>query len=657
MCGLTGFLSSTPAQWTSSGFSNLQKMADTIVRRGPDTTGHWSDPKSGIWLAHRRLSIVDLSDAAGQPMVSPSNRFVMVYNGELYNHLELRLELLRYDSIIPNQWRGHSDTETLLAGFDVWGIEETLRRSVGMFAIAVWDKINQKLFLARDRLGEKPLYYGWQGAGVERCFLFGSEMKALHAHVSFERKIDRNSLCLYFKHNYIPAPFSVYAGINKLEPGSILSISLKQNIPSIIRYWSFKDAVDLGCSSPWNESGDEAANELEKLLSKVVRGQLMADVPVGAFLSGGVDSSLIVALVQASIQQKLKTFTIGYDENNYNEAKYAKAVANHLGTDHHELYLSAQQTQNVIPLLPKIFCEPFADASQIPTYIVSRLAKTQVKVALTGDGGDELFAGYNRYILTCKLWSKISKIPKSLKPFIARGIYNISPNAWNKVGTLFRYVIPKMYQQSNLGDKMHKGANVLQANTVDELYFQLVTLWNDQNIVIGRCDQNNFLTGKQFVFTNIDAIERMMAIDTVTYLPDDILCKVDRSSMANSLETRVPFLDHRVVEFAWRIPLSMKLKTAKGKRILRQILYKYVPKNLIERPKMGFGVPIDCWLRGTLRDWAEELLDERRLKREGYLDPVPIRKKWTEHLSGKRNWQYHLWDVLMFQAWLEEWGG
>ncbi len=651
MCGLVGVLGLGELCRGEMASQILTRMADTIKSRGPDDFGFWLSAV-GIGIAHRRLSILDLSVAGHQPMVCAEGRYVIVFNGEIYNHLDLRRELER--SGYGCSWRGHSDTETLLCGFDAWGIRATVERCVGMFAFAVWDIRDRVLTLGRDRMGEKPLYYGWQGEGRDSCFLFGSELKALKSHPSFHAEVDREALSLLMRYSYIPAPHSIYKGIRKLPPGCLLTISLQQCEPIITPYWSFVDAAISGNDLPLEKSPEEVVNELERLLKSAVHQQMVADVPLGAFLSGGIDSTTIVALMQAQSVRSVKTFTIGFDEQGYNEAVHAKAVAQHLGTDHTELYISPREALNVIPSLPNIYCEPFADSSQIPTFLVSQLARKQVTVSLSGDGGDELFAGYNRYVLTQNLWAKVSKMPCSVRALVADSIRRLAPSTWNSLLEPIQSFAPQSLRHANIGDKLHKGAGVLAAHTIDELYLGLVSHWHPEELVIDGREPSASVNSNYLNLSGLIGVQRMMAIDSMTYLPDDILVKVDRAAMGVSLESRVPFLDHRVVEFACRVPQSMKLRGGVGKWILRQVLYRYVPKELVERPKMGFGVPIDSWLRGPLRDWAENLLDESRLRREGFFNPEPIRRKWAEHLSGKRNWQYHLWDVLMFQAWLEE---
>ena len=663
MCGFTGFLGLQPLLDKREALSTLERMAATIISRGPDDAGYWCDAvgDAAIGLAHRRLSILDLSPAGHQPMACPTGRYVLAFNGEIYNHLDLRRELgggphpcppPKGEGVEPG-WRGHSDTETLLAGFVAWGVRKTLERAIGMFAFALWDRQEQTLTLARDRLGEKPLYYGWQGQGNKACFLFGSELKALKAHPAFAADIDRNALALLMRHNYINAPHSIYQGIYKLPPGHLLTVSLRDRQPKLEAFWSLPAVAEAGVAQPFTGTPEQAVDELEALLQSAVQQQMLADVPLGAFLSGGIDSSTIVALMQAQSDRPVKTFTIGFNEEGYNEAVHAKAVAKHLGTEHTELYVTPQQALDVIPKLPSLYCEPFSDSSQIPTFLVSQLARQKVTVALSGDAGDELFGGYNRYVLANRLWGKLSRVPAGARRLAASGIGALSPAAWNRLAGPVQPLLPGSLRQANVGDKLHKGAAVMAARCIDDLYLGLVTHWEPDSLVLGAQEPATALRGAHLPLQGLSDIERMMALDAITYLPGDILTKVDRAAMGVSLETRVPFLDHRVVEFAWRLPQNLKLRGNVGKWALRQVLYRHVPKELIERPKMGFGVPIDSWLRGPLRDWAEDLLDESRLRQEGFFNPAPIRQKWAEHLSGRRNWQHHLWDVLMFQAWLK----
>lgn len=647
MCGLTGFLGGA-AQNAAEQALVLEAMVNQIRHRGPDDGGVWSDVDAQVGFGFRRLAIVDLSSAGHQPMTSSGGRYVIVFNGEIYNHLDLRADLQKSGQA-PG-WRGHSDTETLLAGFEAWGIQGTVERAAGMLAFAVWDRQERTLTLARDRLGEKPLYYGWQGNGRSAVFLFGSELKALRAHPAFGAAINRDALCLYVRHNNIGGAHSIYQNIHKLQPGCLLTVSRQTTEPVVHSYWSGADVAERGVAQPFSGTATEAVDALEVLLKSAVRRQMVADVPLGAFLSGGVDSSTIVALMQAQSARPVKTFTIGFHEAGYNEAEHAKAVAQHLGTEHTELYVTPEQAMAVIPRLPALYDEPFADSSQIPTFLVSQLARQHVTVSLSGDAGDELFCGYNRYQLTATLWRKLSMVPPPLRQAAAWALTRFSPQSLNRLAAGTSVTA----RWANVGDKLHKGAGVMAARSAADLYLGMVSQWTDPaSVVIGGTEPATLLTGQQPALTGLTDVERMMALDMLTYLPDDILAKVDRAAMGVSLETRVPFLDHRVVEFAWHLPMKYKLREGQTKWALRQVLYRHVPKALIERPKMGFGVPIDSWLRGPLREWAEDLLAETRLRQEGYFHPGPIRQKWSEHLSGQRNWQYHLWAVLMFQAWLD----
>jgi len=651
MCGFAGVLS---LQSGDHGDEIISRMNEAIAHRGPDDAGIWSDREAGISLAHRRLSIIDLSPAGHQPMHSAGGRYVIAYNGEIYNHNDLRQEL--ESSGNAPDWRGHSDTETLLACIEVWGIEKALQKSIGMFTLALWDRKKRALFLARDRLGEKPLYYGWQG----NTFLFTSELKALKAHPAFSTEIDRDALALLMRHNYIPAPYSIYKGIKKLKAGTILrldrkdSLSRAGSLPEPEPYWNLSEIVGLSAKNPFTGNDSEAVETLDSLLLDAVGQQMTADVPLGAFLSGGIDSSSIVALMQAQSKQPVKTFTIGFDEKGYNEAVHAKAVARHLGTEHTELYISPDDALNVIPRLPSLYCEPFSDSSQIPTFLVSQMTREHVSVSLSGDAGDELFGGYNRYFWANRIWNKLKMFPTPIRKAMAQGLRYMPAERWDGMYNAIEGLLPASARITKPGDKTHKLAEILTAGSAEAIYHRLVSHWKQpEEIVINASEPSTILTDRTDWPDFSDFNHLMMYLDTMSYLPDDILTKVDRAAMGVSLETRVPFLDHRVVEFAWQLPLHMKIRDGQGKWILRQVLERYVPRELTERPKMGFGVPIDSWLRGPLREWAEELLDETRLRNEGYFNPAPIRQKWQEHLSGQRNWQYHLWDVLMFQAWLE----
>jgi len=645
MCGFVGFLGGNVENKRDEKIVLLKCMADTITHRGPDDSGYWLDESQSLGFGHRRLSVVDLSAAGHQPMESTRGRFVISFNGEIYNHLKIRSQLAD-SSGQPIKWRGHSDTETLLAGFEVWGIQATIERSIGMFAMAVWDKKYHTLTLVRDRSGEKPLYYGWQG----NTFLFGSELKALRTHPNFQAEIDRNALCLLLRHGYITAPYSIYKGVSKLTPGSLLTVSLQQREPKLVNYWTLEQVAESGVAKVYTGNANDAVNELETLLKDSIRQQMVADVPLGAFLSGGVDSSVIVALMQAQSERPIKTFAVGFEEKDYNEATYAKAVAQHLGTEHTELYMTNEHAMQVIPRLPALYNEPFSDSSSIPTYLVSELAREHVTVSLSGDAGDELFCGYDRYHMTSKWGSHLNMIPKPLRSVISAGITSFSPQTWEYLAQ----IIPGYKKSSYIGNKLHKAA-LLMNGSEDAIYRELVSHWTDPSaVVIGGNEPVTSMIGNAPKLQGLDLIQRKMALDMLTYLPGDILVKVDRAAMGVSLETRIPFLDHRIVDFAWRLPQSMKLRDGQTKWALRQVLYRYVPKELIERPKMGFAIPLHEWLRGPLRDWAESLLDETRLQQEGYFHTAVVRQKWSEHLARKHNWAYNLWDILMFQAWLDE---
>ena len=657
MCGFAGFIDAPERPVREGLMSTVERMADCLRHRGPDDGGAWADESAGVALGFRRLAVVELSAAGHQPFVSKDGRLVLAFNGEIYNHLALRQELSAFTSV---EWSGHSDTETLINCFAVWGVANTLKKTVGMFALAVWDRAERRLFLARDRFGEKPLYYGWS----QRAFVFGSELKALRRYPGFDNSIDRNVLASYMQFAYVPAPYSIYANVYKLEPGCLLSMTVDDAAtpPStalfapvtherltIERYWCLTEAIEYGAERQLADDA-EAITLVESALSDAVQRQSIADVPLGAFLSGGIDSSTIVALMQAQSGRKVKTFTIGFDEAGFNEAEHAKAVARHLGTDHTELYVSAQQARDVIPQLPDLYSEPFADSSQIPTHLVSQIARRHVTVSLSGDGGDELFGGYSRYLWGPRLWNRLQWLPPVLRRGVAAAIHGIPTSTWDAIGT----AAPGPIRIAHLGDKAHKLAyRLTHATSIDALYRILVTIWPPEcGVVLGAHAAHSLLDTTMQAFGSLRPEERMMGWDALTYLPDDILHKVDRASMGVSLETRAPFLDHHVAELAWRLPIGMKIRNGETKWIIRQVLYRYVPRTLIERPKMGFGVPVDAWLRGPLRAWAEDLLNERALREQGYLDAGVIRQKWAEHLSGKRNWHMELWSALMFQAWL-----
>lgn len=637
MCGVTGVLCREASEVSLR--AAIQEMSAAIEHRGPDGSGVWLDEVVGLALAHRRLSIIDLSAAGHQPMPSASGRYVLAYNGEIYNHLELR-EMLGAESAAP-AWRGHSDTETLLACIEAWGVETSLGRSKGMFAFALWDRQEQSLVLARDRAGEKPLYYGWQGDTL----LFGSELKALRAHPAFNAAVDRSALVLFLRHNYIPAPYSIYQGIFKLPSGTWLEIRPGQREATPRPYWSLAQVAERGMAETFEGSDAEAVDELARLLGEAVSGQQVADVPLGALLSGGIDSSLVTSLMQAKCPRPIRTFTIGFEDKTYDEAMHARAIASHLGTQHTEMRLSGDVALGLIPQLPSMYDEPFADSSQLPTHLVMKLARQHVTVALSGDAGDEFFGGYNRYVFLPKVWSALGYWPAPLRN---RGLALIG---------LAPQFLERAFGASHVANKIGKVQRIFRGPTgsIDDLYVTLVSEWEDPaSMVVGGHMPPNLLDSRECWPTLEDPVARMMALDGLTYLPDDILTKVDRASMAVSLETRAPFLDRDVMEFAWRLPRTMKLREGKGKWILRQLLDRYLPRSLIERPKQGFGIPLDDWLRGPLRDWAEDLLAESRLKAEGFLNSERVQRTWRMHLSGDGDYGYRLWSILMFQAWLVE---
>ncbi len=650
MCGICGFIDTSLGQAGPALIAQVTAMAEAIRNRGPDDGGAWAQAEAGVALGHRRLSIIDLSPMGHQPMLSHDGRWVMVFNGEVYNFAELRALLEKEAGDIA--WRGHSDSEIILEGFSRWGVGATARLMNGMFAIALWDQGERRLYLLRDRIGKKPLYYGWMG-GV---FIFGSELKALAAHPAFRGRVDRDALALFLRHNYVPGPHCIYEGVRKLDPGCWLMIDPARvgGLSAPKAYWSAREMAREGVANPLTSDPVEAARLLEELLLDAVKIRMVADVPLGAFLSGGLDSSLIVACMQAQSSRPVKTFSIGFPEAAYDEAPHARAVAAHLGSEHTEMYVTWQEAMDVVPGLAAMYDEPFADSSQIPTHLVSQIARRQVTVALSGDAGDELFGGYDRYFLAERIWRGAGLLPAGLKALGARIITSAPPQAWDRIFTRWSWLLPRGKAWRNPGERVHELADVLQASSAEDFYRRMVSHWKKPAALVpGSSEPPTALTDPGRWARLDDFRERMMLLDLISYLPDDILVKVDRASMAVALEARAPLLDHRVVELAWRLPLSLKMRGQEGKWLLRQVLYKYVPKALLERPKMGFGVPIEGWLRGPMRDWAEALLDEGRLRREGFLDPGPIRKAWAEHQSGQRAMHYYLWDVLMFQLWLE----
>jgi len=640
MCGLTGFVAASGADLLPT----VRRMCDAIIHRGPDDFGEWIDADCGVALGFRRLAIIDVSQAGHQPMLSASGRFVLTFNGEVYNFEDLRREL-REAGAAPS-FRGHSDTEVMLAAFEAWGVEAAVKRFNGMFAIALWDRERRRLHLIRDRMGVKPMYYGFGG----KTFLYGSELKALRQHPDFVGTIDRGALDLFLRFTYVPTPFSIYEGIRKLVPGTILTFDPTTRETETTVYWSARDAALHGSTHQFQGSEDDAANELETLLRDSVRIRMISDVPLGVFLSGGIDSSIVTAMMQAQSAVPIRTFTVGFSEAAYDEAPYAAAVARHLGTNHTELYMSTDDALSVIPKLPAMYDEPFADSSQIPTHLVSMLARRHVTVSLSGDGGDELFGGYTRYFLGQKAFQRLSNLPRPLRPIFGRALTMFPPHVWDRLLSLGGPLLPRALRQPRPGERIYKVARVLKGNDLDSMYFELVSHW--MNVVRDVRPYEAPVMNRGSWPALPDPVDRMMYFDQVSYLPDDILTKVDRASMAVSLEAREPLLDYRLVEFAWALPLSMKVHNGQGKHVLRRVLDRYVPQHLIERPKMGFGLPLETLLREQLRDWAESLLDPKSL--QNFFDVAPIRAKWDDHLAGKGEWKQHIWAVLMFQAWLKE---
>lgn len=645
MCGVAGFLMDSKSSSSVNFDLITKKMTDSIKHRGPNDSGCWNNPSEGIALGHRRLSILDLSDAGHQPMESSNGRYVIAFNGEIYNHLQIRSDIEKNNGNIS--WRGHSDTETILSAFETFGIQESLEKFVGMFAFSLWDKKNKILTLARDRLGEKPMYYGWQNIANGRVFLFGSELKALKSFPDIDLRVDRGSLSLFLKHAYVPNPYSIYENIFSLEPGQFLQVSLTNKMTKTVNYWEASEIIKKGSFEEYKGTPKEAVKDLKNLLRHTIKSQMISDVPLGAFLSGGIDSSTVVSIMQEQADIPVKTFTIGFNEKGFDEAKYAKSIANHLGTDHTELYINANDAIKVIPDMHSIYCEPFADSTQIPNFIVSRLANNDVTVALSGDGGDELFGGYSRYNHIDNIWKKINYFPLSTRNLISK----ILTYPLQEKSIYSRY---KSKTLTNLSKRIISGTNLINSETIDKLYLHVITqIPFSEDVIHDGYLKETKLDDLKPSFGDISNIEKMMATDTINYLPDDILTKVDRAAMRTSLETRVPFLDHNIVEFAWRLPISYKVKEGESKWPLQQILKDFLPESLTKREKMGFSVPIHEWIRGPLSEWCEELLNKDRLKSEGFFDEEIVCNKWKEHLYGKKNNITFLWPILMFQSWLE----
>ncbi|MBP7711987.1 MAG: asparagine synthase (glutamine-hydrolyzing) [Gammaproteobacteria bacterium] len=643
MCGFTGFLDRRGRYGASEAAALATAMAESIRARGPDDGGVWVDPLAGYAVGFRRLSIIDLTESGHQPMVSSNGRYVIAFNGEVYNAEAIRPKL----EALGASFRGHSDTEVLLEAFAVWGVERTLAQTTGMFGIALWDRAERRLTLARDRLGKKPVYWGWN-SGV---LFFGSQPKSFTRHPRWRGELDRDSMAAYVRFGYVPAPRSIYRGIRKLEPGHFVTIEGDDTVDDTC-YWDARAMAVSGLRQPLRAGDREAVEGLEAVISEAVRARLVSDVPLGGFLSGGIDSSTVVALMQEYSSEAVKTFSIGFAESGYDEAPHAKAVAAYLGTEHHELYVEPRHALALIPEIPDWYDEPFADSSQLPTYLVSEMTRRHVTVALSGDGGDELFAGYTRYGYLRDLCAQVGRVPTALRGTVTAFLDRVPGGWWDRAARL----LPGPIRPSHAGYKAKRLAGLLRPAGRDRLYRDLVSHWHDpEALVLGSREEVAGFWDGAWAMEVPDDTDRMQLIDTVTYLPDDILTKVDRASMAVSLEARVPLLDHRVVEYAWRLPRHLKERGGVTKWALRQVLYRHVPRELIERPKMGFGVPIDAWLRGPLRDWAESLISESRLREEGVFDPAPIRERWSQHLAGTTNWQYPIWVILMFQAWQERW--
>lgn len=644
MCGFAGFLGAKNIRNKHLVHSILKKMNDRLIHRGPDSEGYWCNFDSEIFMSHRRLSIVDLSFSGTQPMISKSSEFTIVFNGEIYNHLEIRQEIKKINPGIS--WKGTSDTETLLASLDFFGIENTLKRLTGMFSFALWSNKTKTLTLARDRIGEKPLYYGWQGSGMARSFLFGSELKALREHPSFENSINRNSVNLFMKYNNVPAPNSIYKNIYKLMPGNFLQISLANQEFKIIQYWSLAQIASNAFNNPIFDTDNNIINNIESILKNTIKQQMIADVPIGAFLSGGIDSSSVVALMQNQSNQKINTFSIGFEEKNFDEAKNAMKIAKYLGTNHNELYVSSKEAMSIIPSLPIYYDEPFADSSQIPTFLVSRLAKKNVTVSLSGDGGDEVFGGYNRYYYADKYLNICNRLPGRLSNILKNFILGISVQTWSTIFSTLKI-------NNNFGEKLYKVAKIIEEKNFYRVYDFLISNWgNPESFVLGT--ENNNIDSKYILDPPLqpyDSAIQLMILDMLNYLPNDILTKVDRASMGVSLETRLPFLNHELIEYMIRVPKKFKINNGIRKWALKKILNKYIPEKLVNRSKSGFAVPIDAWIRGPLREWTDSLINEKNIKSEGFLNYNEIDKKWKEHKSGKKNWHHELWAVLMFQSW------
>ncbi len=645
MCGITGFYQFKSKRGRAALGAIGEEMNATVIHRGPDAGGVWQDPVVPLLFGHRRLAIIDLSKAGAQPMVSLSERYVITYNGEIYNFLELRKEL----EAAGVHFRGYSDTEVILAGIDYWGLNLCLQKINGMFALALWDRREKTLHFVRDRLGKKPLYIGWAGEAL----VFGSELKVLRAHPDFKAALRRDVLALYMRYGYVPSPHCIYEGVWSLPAGFRLSLELDRIAPGenlrsrMEPYWHHLRVMEESRGRLMHQKSDsEITDEFEKLLSSCVAERMVSDVPLGAFLSGGIDSSAIVALMQKQASQPVKTYSIGFEEAGFNEAQHAKKIATHLGTDHHEMMLGSEEARSLVPYLSGMFDEPFADVSAIPTFLVSQFARRDVTVALSGDGGDEMLGGYNRHIMGPQIWKRMELLPYPLRIIMQKSITSLPTSTWDKI-------LPFTPQA---GERMYKAASVMGLKTQEDIYRRLISTWDDPGaLVIGAKEPEAFLSAPEWQPRNLSFAERMMYGDALSYLPGDILTKVDRASMAVGLEARAPLLDRKIYEYVWRLPERLKIRGHKGKWLLREVLARHVPRDMFERPKQGFTMPAGTWMRGGLREWTEEMLSEKRLRDAGYLNPTLVRCIWKEHLEGKGRHTEKLWSVLMFQSWHERW--
>lgn len=642
MCGIVGIISNDP----SKKINIINTMTDCLAHRGPDDSGSWGE--ENISLGHTRLAIVDLSSAGSQPMISHCGRFVLVFNGEIYNSIEIKNKLNNLN--INIDWKGHSDTEIFLSSIQHFGLHKTLKLSRGMFAFGLWDRKEKQLYLVRDRIGEKPIYYGV----LDNVLVFASELKALRSMPFGSFEINAHALSLMIRHGYVPAPHSIYKNIFKLLPGKIIKFSSANFEGEQETWWNIADTKKEISKNRIDISDIEAIGSLDKNLRLSIKEQMIADVKVGSMLSGGIDSTLITAIMQQENSNPINTFTIGFNNSDYDEAKYAKYISKHLGTNHTELYINAKDARNVIPMLPNIYDEPFSDSSQIPTFLVSKMTRENVTVSLSGDGGDELFGGYNRYLWLTSIWKNLGWMPIHLRKLIASIILSLPPNQVNNFFKMFNYFIPEKLRLNNYGEKFHKFGDIINFTSQESLYINTVSQWHGMLPIISDSLKYNTIDISKFKLDKNLFAEEMMQNDIKNYLPDDILVKVDRAAMSNSLETRLPFLDKRVIDFSLKIPFNMKIRNGESKWLLKQVLYKSVPKSLVDRPKQGFAIPIGDWLRGPLRDWAENLLSKDNLELDGILDSVQIREVWNKHLHG-RNMQYALWNILMYQSWRLRW--